>query len=46
MQIISEEITECNSKLIHAKLEKENKIECEEIAKIINGYNTPQNLQM
>jgi len=39
------EIKQFSEKLKDAKKEKEYKIECEEIAKIINKYNSKQNLQ-
>ncbi len=42
---INNEIVEYSKKLVEAKNEKEYKIYCEEVAKIINSYNSKQKLQ-
>jgi hypothetical protein len=42
---ISKEIDECEEKLIEARNEKEYKIHCEEIAKLINSYDSKQILE-
>ncbi len=42
---VSEEITNCENNLITAKKEKEFKIHCEEIATIINSYDSKKTLQ-
>jgi hypothetical protein len=42
---IKVEIVDCNKNLINAKNEKEYKIHCEEVAKIINSYAPKQVLE-
>ena len=44
-EIIKKEITECVKKLLEAKNEKEYKMHFEEIARVINSYDTKEVLQ-
>jgi hypothetical protein len=39
------DITDCNQNLVEARNEKEYKIQCEEVAKIINSYGSKEMLQ-
>jgi hypothetical protein len=42
---ISTQIEECDYRLVDARKEKEYRIHCEEIAKIINSYSTKETLE-
>ncbi len=42
---INKDIIECNKNLNEAKIEKEYKINCEEVAKMINVYDSKEQLE-